>query len=160
MTNTGWFVRRVFSPPADLQVNTCYFCQSWQSASPPSIPQCPLTGYQDGLFLLCPNETPPCAAKALLLFCIDISGSMSITSQVRTAWLTAICSLFVTAGVHKAELRSFMWSVSRYLFQGVRGGASCPQIPSAGESFQVSFELCEAENEHTNSTVGLLRVHI
>ncbi|XP_041819406.1 circularly permutated Ras protein 1-like isoform X1 [Chelmon rostratus] len=66
----------------DNVVNTCYFCQSWQSASPPSIPQCPLTGYQDGLFLLCPNETPPCAAKALLLFCIDISGSMSITSQV------------------------------------------------------------------------------
>lgn len=66
----------------DNMVHTCYFCQPWQSTSPPSLQQCPLTGYQDGLFLLCPNETPTGAAEALLLFCIDISGSMSITSQV------------------------------------------------------------------------------
>ncbi|XP_076616381.1 circularly permutated Ras protein 1-like isoform X1 [Chaetodon auriga] len=66
----------------DNMVQTCYFCQPWQSTSPPSLPQCPLTGYQDGLFLLRPHKTPPVAADALLLFCIDISGSMSITSQV------------------------------------------------------------------------------
>ncbi|XP_035522468.1 circularly permutated Ras protein 1-like [Morone saxatilis] len=66
----------------DNVVDMCYFCQPCELTSPPSIPQCPLTGYQDGLFLLCPDEKPLCAADALLLFCIDISGSMSITSQV------------------------------------------------------------------------------
>ncbi|KAM9336547.1 circularly permutated Ras protein 1-like [Symphorus nematophorus] len=66
----------------DNVVNVCYFCQSGELTSSPSILQPPLTGYPDGLFLLGSNEKPQCAADALLLFCIDISGSMSITSQV------------------------------------------------------------------------------
>ncbi|XP_034716753.1 circularly permutated Ras protein 1-like isoform X2 [Etheostoma cragini] len=59
-------------------VEDCYFCQPWGPTSTPSIPQC---RHQDDLFLLFPNEKPQCAADALLLFCIDISGSMSTTSQ-------------------------------------------------------------------------------
>ncbi|KAI3365620.1 hypothetical protein L3Q82_010706, partial [Scortum barcoo] len=66
----------------DNVVNVCYFCQSLESSSSTSRPQCPPNGYQDGLFLLSPDKTPTCAADALLIFCIDISGSMSITSQV------------------------------------------------------------------------------
>lgn len=63
----------------DNVVNPCYFCQPWELTSTPSIPQCPV---QDCLYVLHPNEKPLCAADAVLLFCIDISGSMSITSQV------------------------------------------------------------------------------
>uniref|UniRef100_UPI0037E8F33F circularly permutated Ras protein 1-like isoform X2 n=1 Tax=Semicossyphus pulcher TaxID=241346 RepID=UPI0037E8F33F len=66
----------------DNVVTSCYFCQPVESTSSPSAPQSRLTGHQDGLFLLHPDEKPLCAADALLLFCIDISGSMSITSQV------------------------------------------------------------------------------
>lgn len=72
----------MFSPYAELQVKVCYFCQHCESASSTSMPQCFPSGYQDSLFLLNPDEQPLCAADALLLFCIDISGSMSITSQV------------------------------------------------------------------------------
>ncbi|KAI4807957.1 hypothetical protein KUCAC02_027729 [Chaenocephalus aceratus] len=56
-------------------VKDCYFCGSWE-------PQCPLTGHRDGLFSLCPDEKPLGAADPLLLLCIDISGSMSITAEV------------------------------------------------------------------------------
>ncbi|XP_070783309.1 circularly permutated Ras protein 1-like isoform X1 [Enoplosus armatus] len=66
----------------DNVVNMCYFCQPWELTSSTSMTQCPPCGYQDSLFLLRPDEKPLCAADALLLFCIDISGSMSITSQV------------------------------------------------------------------------------
>eukprot|EP00064_Thunnus_orientalis_P001348 superscaffoldBa00000091_g1351 len=66
----------------DNMVNVCYFCQSCNLTSPASIPQCPTNGYQDGLFLLTPDEKPLSAADALLLFCIDTSGSMSLTCQV------------------------------------------------------------------------------
>ncbi|XP_037611239.1 circularly permutated Ras protein 1-like isoform X1 [Sebastes umbrosus] len=62
----------------DNVVSECYFCQPWALTSTPSIPQC----NEDGLFLLGPDEKPLCAADALLLFCIDISGSMSITSEM------------------------------------------------------------------------------
>ncbi|KAG8009099.1 Circularly permutated Ras protein 1 [Nibea albiflora] len=66
----------------DNVVDVCYFCQSSELTSSPSLPCELLTGYQDGVFLLNPNEKPPCAADPLLILCIDISGSMSITSQV------------------------------------------------------------------------------
>ncbi|XP_062269648.1 circularly permutated Ras protein 1-like isoform X1 [Platichthys flesus] len=56
-------------------VNTCHFCGTCESTSPPSIAPCIN-------FLLNPDEKPLCAADTLLLFCIDTSGSMSITSQV------------------------------------------------------------------------------
>ncbi|XP_060951436.1 circularly permutated Ras protein 1-like [Limanda limanda] len=56
-------------------VNKCHFCGTCESTSPPSIAPCIN-------FLLNPDEKPLCAADALLLFCIDTSGSMSITSQV------------------------------------------------------------------------------
>ncbi|XP_059180809.1 circularly permutated Ras protein 1-like isoform X2 [Centropristis striata] len=66
----------------DNMVNECYFCQPWELPSAPSKPPCPLSGLQDDLFVLRPDEKPNCAADALLLFCIDISGSMSTTSEV------------------------------------------------------------------------------
>nr|XP_020493212.1 circularly permutated Ras protein 1-like [Labrus bergylta] len=66
----------------DNVVSSCYFCEPSDSTSSPSEPQSPLTGSQDGLFVLNPDVKPLCAEDALLLFCIDISGSMSITSQV------------------------------------------------------------------------------
>ncbi|XP_019117218.2 circularly permutated Ras protein 1 isoform X2 [Larimichthys crocea] len=66
----------------DNVVDVCYFCQPSKLTSSPSLPCELLTGYQDGLFSLNPNEKPPCVADPLLIFCIDISGSMSITSQV------------------------------------------------------------------------------
>ncbi|KAM8836966.1 circularly permutated Ras protein 1 isoform 2-T2 [Spinachia spinachia] len=59
-------------------VDECYFCQRRELPGAPSMPQ----GPQDVLFLLRPDEEPLCAADGLLLFCIDISGSMSITSEV------------------------------------------------------------------------------
>lgn len=62
----------------DNVINVCYFCQSWDQTSPPSLPQCP----PESLFCLSPDDEPRCAADPLLLFCIDTSGSMSITSQV------------------------------------------------------------------------------
>ncbi|XP_029384153.1 circularly permutated Ras protein 1-like isoform X3 [Echeneis naucrates] len=53
-------------------VNVCDSCQSRESTGvPPSL-----------LFSLSSDEKPLCASDTLLLFCIDISGSMSITSQV------------------------------------------------------------------------------
>ncbi|XP_016889559.1 circularly permutated Ras protein 1-like isoform X2 [Cynoglossus semilaevis] len=54
--------------------NQCHFCQFWEWSNLPHLPP-------SLLFSLNPDE-PPCAADPLLLFCIDISGSMSITSQV------------------------------------------------------------------------------
>ncbi|XP_071782826.2 circularly permutated Ras protein 1-like isoform X2 [Centroberyx gerrardi] len=66
----------------DNVVNVCNFCEPCEVRSPPSKPRCPPNGYQDGLFLLRPDEELLSPADALLLFCIDISGSMSITSQV------------------------------------------------------------------------------
>ncbi|KAK2820220.1 hypothetical protein Q5P01_023179 [Channa striata] len=65
----------------DNVVNVCGFCQP-VDVSPPGAPRRPLNSYPDGLFLLNPEGKCVCAADALLIFCIDISGSMSITSQV------------------------------------------------------------------------------
>uniref|UniRef100_A0A3B3DLN0 VWFA domain-containing protein n=1 Tax=Oryzias melastigma TaxID=30732 RepID=A0A3B3DLN0_ORYME len=62
----------------DNDVNECYFCRPWDCPDPPHIPSNDL---QDGLFLLNPNEKPQ-SADSLILFCIDVSGSMSITSEV------------------------------------------------------------------------------
>ncbi|XP_018520033.1 LOW QUALITY PROTEIN: circularly permutated Ras protein 1-like [Lates calcarifer] len=59
----------------DNVVNVCRFCQSWESSSSANLPP-------SVLYVLNPDEKPLHAADALLLFCIDISGSMSITSQV------------------------------------------------------------------------------
>ncbi|XP_028263888.1 circularly permutated Ras protein 1-like isoform X2 [Parambassis ranga] len=66
----------------DNVVKVCYFCQSGDLKESASLLEPPLSGYQDGLFWLNPEEKPLCDADALLLFCIDISGSMSITSMV------------------------------------------------------------------------------
>ncbi|KAM4624267.1 circularly permutated Ras protein 1-like isoform 1-T2 [Polymixia lowei] len=64
----------------DNVVNTCYFCQSREPTA--DKPRCPQNGCQDSLFLLSSDDNFLSAADALLIFCIDISGSMSITSQV------------------------------------------------------------------------------
>ncbi|XP_074519786.1 circularly permutated Ras protein 1-like isoform X2 [Halichoeres trimaculatus] len=66
----------------DNVVTSCYLCQSCESTSSPSTPQSLLNGHQDRLFVLHPDEKLLSAADTLLLFCIDISGSMSLTSQV------------------------------------------------------------------------------
>ncbi|XP_030611275.1 circularly permutated Ras protein 1-like [Archocentrus centrarchus] len=62
----------------DNVVDECYFCSF---SSTPSLLQSPLNGYQDNLFLLNPNEKPLCDTDPLLLFCIDVSGSMGVTCQ-------------------------------------------------------------------------------
>ncbi|CAG04381.1 unnamed protein product, partial [Tetraodon nigroviridis] len=62
-----------------IKVNVCYFCQDLSNSS--GSPLEALPGYRDDLFLLHPDEKP-LTAEPLLLFCIDVSGSMSITSQV------------------------------------------------------------------------------
>lgn len=73
----------VFSPFAAFQVDECYFCKPSSFSNTPSLLQSPLNGYQDELFLLNPNEKPLCDTDPLLLFCIDVSGSMKITSEVQ-----------------------------------------------------------------------------
>ncbi|XP_011486473.1 uncharacterized protein LOC101167492 isoform X2 [Oryzias latipes] len=62
------------------EVNECYFCHPWDCPSSVSSPHIPLNHLQDGLFLLHPNEKPQ--STSLIIFCIDVSGSMSITSEV------------------------------------------------------------------------------
>ncbi|KAM4715256.1 uncharacterized protein FYW61_018202 [Anableps anableps] len=69
------------SGPKD-QVKVCYFCQCGDLTRPSSVSKCPLNGQKDELFLLSPHEEPLSAADSLLLFCIDVSGSMNITSEV------------------------------------------------------------------------------
>ncbi|XP_061086733.1 circularly permutated Ras protein 1-like [Conger conger] len=64
----------------DNMVSKCYFCQLWGPAA--SQPNSPPMGCQDCLFLLNPDELAKLPAEPLLIFCIDISGSMCITSQV------------------------------------------------------------------------------
>ncbi|KAG7492115.1 hypothetical protein MATL_G00010870 [Megalops atlanticus] len=65
----------------DNVVDMCYFCQSWESVTSPAL-HCPPMGCQDCLFLLTSDDNSKSPAGSLLIFCIDISGSMSITSQV------------------------------------------------------------------------------
>ncbi|XP_077407046.1 circularly permutated Ras protein 1 [Vanacampus margaritifer] len=59
-----------------LQTNGCSFCESSERSSAPSA------GLQHGLFVLRPAQKLLSASQPLLIFCIDISASMSITSQV------------------------------------------------------------------------------
>ncbi|XP_063337927.1 circularly permutated Ras protein 1-like [Pelmatolapia mariae] len=66
----------------DNTVDECYFCKSSSFSNTPSLLQSPLNSYQDELFLLNPDEKPFCDTDPLLLFCIDVSGSMKITSEV------------------------------------------------------------------------------
>ncbi|XP_056153603.1 circularly permutated Ras protein 1-like [Lampris incognitus] len=68
----------------DNVISECYFCQSWEPPNQDSSPKslCTQNICPYGLFLLNPRDTPVSPADALLLFCIDISGSMSMTSQV------------------------------------------------------------------------------
>ncbi|XP_061562634.1 circularly permutated Ras protein 1 isoform X3 [Phycodurus eques] len=60
----------------DNQTNGCYFCE------PPERSSVPSADLQHGLFVLSPAGNLPSASQPLLIFCIDISASMSITSQV------------------------------------------------------------------------------
>ncbi|KAM9774282.1 circularly permutated Ras protein 1 isoform X4 [Syngnathus typhle] len=66
----------VLEPIYDNVMNSCYFCK------PPEQRGTPSTGLQHGLFLLNPADKLLSASQPLLIFCIDISASMSITSQV------------------------------------------------------------------------------
>ncbi|XP_063077246.1 circularly permutated Ras protein 1-like isoform X2 [Engraulis encrasicolus] len=81
----------------DNVVASCYFCQSWvkSSGADPTHPQpCSSSApYQDTHFLLTPDQ-PAEALHTLIVFCIDISGSMSISSRVeetdRPVWKTRL----------------------------------------------------------------------
>ncbi|XP_036802362.1 circularly permutated Ras protein 1 isoform X1 [Oncorhynchus mykiss] len=64
----------------DNVVNVCYFCQS--SLEPPTSSSAICLGCRDSVFLLTPGDKALALTDTLLLFCIDISASMSITSQV------------------------------------------------------------------------------
>ncbi|XP_038156926.1 circularly permutated Ras protein 1-like isoform X2 [Cyprinodon tularosa] len=64
------------------EVEVCYICQSGDLTRPSGGPKSPLSTQRDELFLLNPEEQRLPAADSLLLFCIDASGSMSITSEV------------------------------------------------------------------------------
>lgn len=79
----------------DNVVEICYFCQSWepvnshspspspsQSLSSSPQPSCLQIGCPDSLYLLNPDIQSISPDDALLLFCIDISGSMTTTCQV------------------------------------------------------------------------------
>ncbi|XP_033841191.1 circularly permutated Ras protein 1 [Periophthalmus magnuspinnatus] len=59
-------------------VEVCYFCKDKQTTVPVSVPE----QAQDILFSLSPDPDPPQPPDPVLLFCIDTSGSMIITSQV------------------------------------------------------------------------------
>ncbi|XP_029102521.1 circularly permutated Ras protein 1-like [Scleropages formosus] len=65
-------------------VDSCYFCQSWKSSdSSSSQPCCPSMECQDCLFLLPPeSEKPKSPHDSLIIFCIDISESMTASSQI------------------------------------------------------------------------------
>ncbi|XP_043957643.1 circularly permutated Ras protein 1-like isoform X2 [Gambusia affinis] len=69
----------VLDSEAINQVKVCYFCQSEDLTRPFRLP---VSVQRDDLFLLNPGEQPQSTADSLLLFCIDTSGSMSITSEV------------------------------------------------------------------------------
>ncbi|XP_017166170.1 circularly permutated Ras protein 1-like [Poecilia reticulata] len=69
----------VLDSQAKNQVNVCYFCQREDLTRPP---RGPVSVQKDDLFLLTPGDQPQSTADSLLLFCIDASGSMSITSTV------------------------------------------------------------------------------
>lgn len=93
------------SPPP--QVNVCYFCQDLSNSS--SLQMEALPGYRDSLFLLHPYERP-LTAEPLLLFCIDVSGSMSVTLQVRAHQLMESYCFTMTSCIHKYEQFSFHFS--------------------------------------------------
>ncbi|XP_023196178.1 circularly permutated Ras protein 1-like isoform X1 [Xiphophorus maculatus] len=69
----------VLDSEAKNQVKVCYFCQSEDLTRPSRLP---VSVQKDDVFLLNPGEQPQSTADSLLLFCIDTSGSMSITSEV------------------------------------------------------------------------------
>ncbi|XP_051927325.1 circularly permutated Ras protein 1 [Hippocampus zosterae] len=62
----------------DNLLQGCYFCE------PPERTSAPSGGLRHGLFVLSPSRNLARASHPLLIFCIDISASMSITSQVLT----------------------------------------------------------------------------
>lgn len=120
-----------------LQVNVCYFCQSGDLKESASLLEPPLSGYQDGLFWLNPEEKPLCDADALLLFCIDISGSMSITSMVPGTHTDALVSRGLV-------LASSIQTAVSLLFPGVRGGVFYPHISSPGNFCML--QMCAENN--------------
>ncbi|KAM4525957.1 circularly permutated Ras protein 1-like isoform 1-T2 [Fundulus diaphanus] len=69
----------------EKEVRGCYFCGCGELTGASGESKRPPAGQNDELFLLNPVEQPLFAADSLLLFCIDISGSMSITSKVLEA---------------------------------------------------------------------------
>lgn len=101
------------SPPP--QVNVCYFCQDLVNSPSSLLEASP--GYCDDLFLLHPDEKP-LTAEPLLLFCIDVSGSMSITFQVRAHQV-------MEASVTSTNMNGFL---STFFPQGHRERWCGPQI--------------------------------
>ncbi|CAL8264195.1 unnamed protein product [Arctogadus glacialis] len=72
----------------DNMVNSCSFCRPAAPSAPAPAPAAAApaapgpAGVPDGLFLLNPEGPHLDPSDALLIFCIDISGSMGITSPV------------------------------------------------------------------------------
>ncbi|MEQ2198253.1 hypothetical protein XENOCAPTIV_010129 [Xenoophorus captivus] len=86
------------------EVKACYFCKFGDLTRPPSLSKCPLNGQKDELFLLTLHEHPLSASNSLLLFCIDSSGSMSITSKVTMHGCNHFQSQLLSDGKANAKL--------------------------------------------------------
>ncbi|MEQ2271722.1 hypothetical protein XENORESO_008317 [Xenotaenia resolanae] len=97
------------------EVKACYFCKFGYLTRPPSLSRCPLNGQKDELFLLTPHEHPLSASNSLLLFCIDSSGSMSITSKfVQEAVLQCVQKLSDQQPEVRVGLITFNYQVTMH----------------------------------------------
>ncbi|KAM6964183.1 circularly permutated Ras protein 1-like isoform 2-T2 [Tautogolabrus adspersus] len=147
----------------DNVVNSCYFCQPNDLTSSPSEPQSPLTGYKDGLFVLNPDEKLLCAEDALLLFCIDISGSMSITSQfVQEAVLQCVQRLSEQKPELRVGLITFNYQVTLHGYENftshfLRGAelADINYLKEAAASFPIPPPLSQTKDCLQRQVQGL-----
>ncbi|PWA21941.1 hypothetical protein CCH79_00015641 [Gambusia affinis] len=102
----------VLDSEAINQVKVCYFCQSEDLTRPFRLP---VSVQRDDLFLLNPGEQPQSTADSLLLFCIDTSGSMSITSEfVQEAVLQCVRKLSDQQPEVRVGLITFNFQVTVY----------------------------------------------
>lgn len=132
---------------AALQVSVCCFCQSSKLTGSPSTPKSSPSGHQDGLFLLNSYKKPLCAADVLLIFCIDISGSMSITYPVTThSWHWSVYSWLEFTRTRLVVflpiiLYHFVW------FLRSRRGRILFENPDSRWGFFIGLSFCETDNK-------------
>ncbi|KAL2078469.1 hypothetical protein ACEWY4_026154 [Coilia grayii] len=140
----------------DKIVGSCYFCQSWEpSPAEPPLPQpcSPFAPYEDTLFLL----TPDLQAEALdtvIVFCVDVSGSMSITSRfVQEAVLQCVQSLTRTEPNTRVALVTFNNEVTLHGYGEMTSWQIC------GEELKDSEFLKNADSSYDSHPItGLKRV--